>query len=676
MRLGCRISCAVVLAVCGVAAADRPILAETYLDKLHGMWLGEILGNYAGRDVEGSVARGGLSYTIDWPAIVQTDPWDGDDDTCLEYLYMHVLSGSADPTAAEIGQAWRDHVKVPAFYVANKQARWLIDDGLNPPQTGSVQKNACWYAIDSQITTESLGAAAPGMRQRAADLAGRFGSVTNDGYPVHAAQYYAAMYAAAAFESDVEELVEKGLEVVPQTSRTHQVIQDVRDWYADDKLDAALDWRATHEKLYDKYAGADSMGRYRSWIESTVNTGLTTMAVLYGQGDFKDTVEIGVLGGFDADCNPATAGGLIGLISGYSGLPADLTSPATDNYLASSWLKDIPLGTTVSAIAAGFQAAAEQQILECGGSITGEGPARTYHLPDEDNVAPPAEKPDPAGPKGLVAQVLAAGGTAAVSASVEYHNPSNDAQNLEGIIDGITDVSYNGHLPYSTYDAVVQQPEGGDYYQLDFDRDITFTSVIFHEGEIKLAHINSDPRVDEPRGGYFVNLTVEVGSDGQFAEVANLHLSEPLDYLVYQQQIELAFHPMMGDAIRIRGEAGGTQEFTSILELEAYGRIGELHAGDADLDDAVDVGDLGILGASYGQSGKTWTDGDFTGDGIVNIGDLGILGANYGYVGGGSVPEPATLAMLALGAALIARHRWRSAATAQGPPRPPDRSAA
>lgn len=52
--------------------------------------------------------------------------------------------------------------------------------------------------------------------------------------------------------------------------------------------------------------------------------------------------------------------------------------------------------------------------------------------------------------------------------------------------------------------------------------------------------------------------------------------------------------------------------------------------GDANGDRMVDVGDLGILAANYGGSGKTWAQGDFNGDGLVDVGDLGILAAHYG----------------------------------------------
>jgi hypothetical protein len=53
-------------------------------------------------------------------------------------------------------------------------------------------------------------------------------------------------------------------------------------------------------------------------------------------------------------------------------------------------------------------------------------------------------------------------------------------------------------------------------------------------------------------------------------------------------------------------------------------------AGDANGDGMVDVGDLGILAANYGSSGKAWEQGDFNNDGVVDVGDLGILAAHYG----------------------------------------------
>ena len=84
--------------------------------------------------------------------------------------------------------------------------------------------------------------------------------------------------------------------------------------------------------------------------------------------------------------------------------------------------------------------------------------------------------------------------------------------------------------------------------------------------------------------------------------------------------------------------------------------------GDANLDRAISVGDLAILAANWGQSGKGWGQGDFAGDGTVDVGDLGVLAAHWGWMppggaGGISVPEPLGLSLLACGALLVPRRR-------------------
>ena len=82
--------------------------------------------------------------------------------------------------------------------------------------------------------------------------------------------------------------------------------------------------------------------------------------------------------------------------------------------------------------------------------------------------------------------------------------------------------------------------------------------------------------------------------------------------------------------------------------------------GDANGDGRVDINDLTIVLANYGQTGINWNEGDFNGDGRADINDLTIVLANYGRTvaaaGMGAVPEPGALVLLALGlGALLAR---------------------
>jgi MYXO-CTERM domain-containing protein len=53
------------------------------------------------------------------------------------------------------------------------------------------------------------------------------------------------------------------------------------------------------------------------------------------------------------------------------------------------------------------------------------------------------------------------------------------------------------------------------------------------------------------------------------------------------------------------------------------------YGGDANLDEEVDIADLGIVAANWQQSDRFWYQGDFNFDGNVTIADLGILAANW-----------------------------------------------
>ncbi len=177
-----------------------------------------------------------------------------------------------------------------------------------------------------------------------------------------------------------------------------------------------------------------------------------------------------------------------------------------------------------------------------------------------------------------------------LSATV-YHDKLAGMWLAAGIPDGIVDVSFNGHLPYWTRTDAIGEAE--DWYAVTFDRFVTFTGAVFHEGDIHWADINGNPA--EPggiTGGYFTTLTVEVGRDGTFREVAALQLSEPLDPLAFFQHIELTFLPAVGDTLRLRGGTGGTQRFTSIVELEVHGLTGPPTGGDAGADGDVDLDDF------------------------------------------------------------------------------------
>ena len=57
-------------------------------------------------------------------------------------------------------------------------------------------------------------------------------------------------------------------------------------------------------------------------IDAKVNAAYVVMGLLYGKGDFTQTLEITTRIGQDADCNASSAAGILGTIFGYDKIPA------------------------------------------------------------------------------------------------------------------------------------------------------------------------------------------------------------------------------------------------------------------------------------------------------------------------------------------------------------------
>ncbi len=560
---------------------ERTISSAELLDKLHGMWLGQLLGNAAGRATEGVYSGPEPNPNPSVPWVIK-QAWDADDDTDIEYVTLHILESCGfDCDANDIAGQWLDHVSPEGIFIANRQAWCLMRDGYRPPQTGSRHYNPHWYSIDAQIGTELLGALSPGMPQTAIDLAGRFGRVTNAGFAVHAAQFYATLYAEAFFEPNVPTLVFNALADLPPDSRTTQVIADICDWYRQDALDGVLDWRATRDKLYENYQGPRSFGRYYNWVESTINTGATVLALLYGQGNFERTVQIAVLAGWDCDCNPATAGGLLGIIHGLTGLPRSLTDPniCGDSYLnvARPGLPDprapLPQSESIQGIAQRTLALAQENILRNGGRIT-PGRFTSYcRIPRHDPPHVNTHRPAILGPDDLVAAALQAGLSVTAHASVARFDPMRDRNNLASIIDGAIDNSHNGVKPYWTNDPADPSAPSETWFEVRFSSPVVLTGVTLYGGDLVWAHINTYYRDDQPLGGPVEAIDVAILRDDVYLTPSDIALSPPEGWLPIYQTITVTFAPAVADGIRLTCTPARGGRFATILELSPHGAI-------------------------------------------------------------------------------------------------------
>lgn len=382
--------------------SERVITHDELMDKLSGFWIGQLLGNYIGFPFENKYVEEPVPILVDR---VYTAGYDGDpelminsrdrrghipvlvsalrgafsdDDTDIEFVTLHAVEKyGLDITYPEITKMWMTHIN-DYIWVANREARNLMDRGLIAPDTGRRQNNKHWFQIDPQLVNEIWSAFYPGMTKRAADRALWGARITNDDWGTHPTIAYGAMISAAFFESDVRKLVDIAVEAVPDEGPFAEGIRDVVKWHSEHD-----DWRETRQRIHDRYY-AYRKGSYEAPVSvvSSLANGLTgVMAVLYGEGDYMKTVGIATSAGYDCDNQAATAGGLIGVLNGLSGmgeaaveqtmsLPAfgRWDKPFNDQYVNIS-RDEIKLRTPISEIVERIAAVAKAAILENGGRM-------------------------------------------------------------------------------------------------------------------------------------------------------------------------------------------------------------------------------------------------------------------------------------------------------------------
>ncbi len=285
-------------------------------DKIRGGLLAQIIGNLNGlpHEFEYFAEPGAVEeYTPALPQGARTD-----DDTDLEWVYITEMqkSGEVFTPPERISELWKTHIN-RSIWCANAYARKMMDLGIDPPLTGRIALNP-WsvFNISGQFICESFGLIAPAMPQTASMIGTHFTHVTIDGEPAQATQLFTTMIATAFIESDIDKILDAGLEAVDPASTHYELVNQVRTWHRENPAD----WRATRLKIKEKYAHfGDRDGKEtRDGNGYELNSASTIASLLYGGGDLAQTLRIAFNLGWDADNNAATSATIVGVIKGLA----------------------------------------------------------------------------------------------------------------------------------------------------------------------------------------------------------------------------------------------------------------------------------------------------------------------------------------------------------------------
>jgi hypothetical protein len=326
-------------------------------------------------------------------------------------------------------------------------------------------------------------------------------------------------------------------------------------------------WELTRDRIADRYmvnAAANGFV-YHNWAESSVNFACGVMSLLYGQCDYRRTVQIGTLSGWDSDNCTATMGGLLGLMLGNETLIAQFPGATfSDRYDVERTRNNLPdylpvdplAQDTFTLMAARMVPLIDSNVRAAGGVV---GPAH-WVLP------------------------------AAVTSKHVLRNPGHElwtrsancrVSNAGGVVTCWTSAPPGPNMPTGVsnpayfgngYEHEGAGRDGQDWrrwayttegtgatsvtLQVEYDRPVPLWAVRFIEGD----HI--------PAGGQFISTSVQVKVGGVWVTPAVV-ASEPLDAAKPYQVIDFRLHqPLMATGVRVLGAVppGG---FVTCTELDA-----------------------------------------------------------------------------------------------------------
>lgn len=331
-------------------------IPQDYMERVYAGWLGKVIGIRLGAPIEGwtyEMIKNTFGELDGYPASYKN--FAADDDSNGPLFFIRALEDCEDIEkfdASDVANALLNYAPFEhgffwwgGYGVSTEHTAYLnLRNGIPAPRSGSIEQNGSTMAeqIGGQIFIDPWGLVAPGNPELAAKLAEKAASVTHGGNGIYGGVFIACCVSLAFVERDVRTVMEKALRYIPAGCEYTRVVRAVMDFF--DKHPE--DWRACFDFLHDNF-GYD---KYPGNCHIIPNAGVIALALLYGRGDYSDTINICNMCGWDTDCNVGNAGCIMGVLTGLEGIDYEKYAAVINDFLASSSVvgslnvTDLPFG--------------------------------------------------------------------------------------------------------------------------------------------------------------------------------------------------------------------------------------------------------------------------------------------------------------------------------------------
>jgi len=332
-------------------------MKKEYIEQIYAGWLSKIIGIRLGAPIEGWTYEkikniyGELDH---YP--VNYSEFAADDDSNGPLFFLKALEdkNGLDLEAQDVAEALLNYAPFEhgffwwgGYGISTEHTAYLnLRNGMKAPRSGSIDQNGSTTAeqIGGQIFIDTWGLVTPGNPDLAAKYAKKAASVTHGGNGIYGGIFVAVCISYAFVEKDIKKIIEKGLSYIPEDCEYTRVVKTVMDFYEKNPVG----WRACFEYIFNNF-GYD---KYPGNCHIIPNIAVMILALLYGEGDFSDTLNICNMCGWDTDCNVGNVATIMGVRNGLEGICYEKWRKPINDFLACSSvigslnIMDIPFGAT------------------------------------------------------------------------------------------------------------------------------------------------------------------------------------------------------------------------------------------------------------------------------------------------------------------------------------------
>jgi ADP-ribosylglycohydrolase len=297
--------------------------------RIYGCWLGKSIGGTLGLPAEGRAER--LDFTFYSPVPKTAPP---NDDLELQLVWLHLLESHGFHLAqSDFANGWLTHIHY--MWDEYGRCRWNLRRGVPLSNVGTFE-NPFHAGMGAPIRSEVWACICSGNANLAARYAALDASLDHGTEGIAGEVFLAVLQNLVLSGTDVTAALTRALRGIPPGTETARAIALVCDLYSQ----GVETWRC-RERLLAAHG-------HENFTHAPLNVALIAWALLYGKGDFENSILFAVNGGYDTDCTAATVGATLGLALGAERIPARWKKPIGEKVAVGNGILDICAPQTLS----------------------------------------------------------------------------------------------------------------------------------------------------------------------------------------------------------------------------------------------------------------------------------------------------------------------------------------